>query len=66
MSLASTFGMATGPLLVGRLFESSGSYALGFEVGSSLCLVSAAMTLMLVMAGALDVSPAQIRAAARH
>ncbi|HEV3115225.1 MAG TPA: MFS transporter [Candidatus Binataceae bacterium] len=67
MSLASTFGMATGPLLVGRFFDSSGNYAMGFEVGAWLCLASAAMTLMLVMANGLtDVSPAQIRAAARH
>jgi MFS family permease len=67
MSLASTFGMATGPLLVGRFFDTSGNYALGFKVGSSLCLVSAAMTLMLVAVGGQgEVSPAQIRAAARH
>ncbi len=67
MSLASTFGMATGPLLVGRFFDLSGNYAMGFEVGAALCLVSAAMTLTLVMATGLeDVSPAQIRAAARH
>jgi hypothetical protein len=40
---------------------------MGFEVGAWLCLASAGMTLMLVMAGGLaDVSPAQIRAAARH
>lgn len=67
MSLASTFGMATGPLLVGRFFDLTGNYAMGFEVGAVLCLVSGAMTLMLVMAAGLeDVSPAQIRAAARH
>ncbi|MGO9062776.1 MAG: MFS transporter [Candidatus Binataceae bacterium] len=67
MSLASTFGMATGPLLVGRFFDLSGNYAMGFEVGAALCLVSGAMTLMLVMAAGLEeVSPAQIRAAARH
>ena len=67
MSLASTFGMATGPLLVGRFFDTSGNYAMGFEVGACLCLASAAMTLMLTMAnGQAEVSPAQIRAAARH
>jgi MFS family permease len=67
MSLASTFGMATGPLLVGRFFQSSGNYAMGFEVGASLCMVSAAMMVMLVMASGLaEVSPSQIRAAARH
>ncbi|MGO9056597.1 MAG: MFS transporter [Candidatus Binataceae bacterium] len=67
MSFASTVGMATGPLLVGRLFESSGNYGLGFEVGAGLCLVSAGMTLMLVVAGSpVDVSTAQIRAAAHH
>lgn len=67
MSFASTFGMATGPILVGRFFQSSGNYAMGFEVGAWLCLGAAAMTLTLVMAGGLaEVSPAQIRAAARH
>jgi predicted MFS family arabinose efflux permease len=66
--LAGTFGAATGPLLVGRLFDLSGSYALGFKVAAGICFVSAAMTLTLVMAGALEqLSPAQIRAAAaRH
>ena len=63
MSLASTFGMATGPLLVGRFFDLTGNYAMGFEVGAVLCLVSGAMTLMLVMAAGLeDVSPARISA----
>lgn len=67
MSFASTFGMATGPLLVGRFFQLSGSYAVGFEVGAGLCLLSAAMALILVKAGGqVDVSPAQIRAAASH
>jgi len=67
MALASTFGMATGPLLVGRFFQSSGNYALGFEVGASLCLASAGMMLILVMgSGLAEVTPSQIRAAARH
>lgn len=67
MGLASTFGMATGPILVGRFFQASGNYALGFEVGSWICLISAAMTLTLVVvSGQAEVSPAQIRAAARH
>jgi MFS family permease len=67
MALASTFGMATGPLLVGRFFASTGNYAMGFEVGAALCLVSAAMMGTLVMAGAqVEISPTQIRAAARH
>jgi predicted MFS family arabinose efflux permease len=67
MSFASTIGMATGPLLVGRFFDLSGNYAMGFEIGAALCLVSAAMTLTLVMASGLEnLSPAQIRAAARH
>ncbi len=68
MMLAGTFGAATGPLLVGRLVDLSGSYALGFKIGAAICFVSAAMTLTLVMAGGVeDVSPARIRAAAaRH
>ncbi len=67
MGLASTFGMASGPLLVGRLFESTGNYALGFEVGAWICLIAAAMTLTLVMvSGVAELTPAQIRAAARH
>src|SRR5579885_1128278 len=67
MGLASTIGMATGPILVGRLFESSGNYAVGFEVGAWLCAIAAAMTLSLTMVSAgAELSPAQIRAAARH
>jgi MFS family permease len=67
MSFASTFGMATGPLLVGRFFASTGNYAMGFEVGAWLCLMAAAMTLMLIkMSGLAEISPAQIRAATRH
>jgi MFS family permease len=67
MGLASTVGMATGPILVGRLFESSGNYAIGFEVGAWLCVIAAAMTLSLVMVSrGAELSAAQIRAAARH
>jgi MFS family permease len=67
MSFASTIGMATGPLLVGRFFASTGNYAAGFEVGTWICLMAAAMTLMLVrVSGREELSAAQIRAAARH
>jgi MFS family permease len=67
LSFASTIGMASGPLVVGRFFASTGNYAMGFEIGAWLCLIAAAMTLMLVRAsGQADVSVAQIRAAARH
>jgi cyanate permease len=68
MMLAGTFGAAAGPLLVGRTFDISGSYALGFKIGAAICFVSAAMTLTLVMAGGVEnLSPARIRAAAaRH
>jgi MFS family permease len=62
-----TFGMATGPLAVGHLFDVSGGYALGFKIGAGICFVAAAMTLTLVTAGgAENLSPAQIRAAAHH
>jgi MFS family permease len=66
IALGSTIGMATGPLLVGRLFDVSGSYALGFEVGAAICFAAAAITLTLTMAPGVELSPVQIRAAARH
>jgi MFS family permease len=66
VGLASTVGLALGPMVVGRIYDLTGSYTIGFELSSSAIFICAVVALAIGPAQGVEAAPASAIRVLRH
>jgi cyanate permease len=66
VGLASTFGLALGPMVVGRIYDITGSYTIGFELSSSAIFICGVVALAIGPAQGVEAAPASAIRVLRH